>query len=282
MEIERKWLTQGWPQGAEPDHVLQMDQGYIALRPTVRIRREAEGACVRHVLCFKGQADAEGLARDEIETEISPELFARLAQFIGRPLIRKEQRRYRLEDGLILEDDYNGELRYTARPIPALQGSGRERVVYLGSFSKLLLPSVRISYMVLPPSLLTRYAPRARAYNQTSSKVEQLALADYIREGQLERHLRRMRKLYLLKSRQLQESIRKELGKTVPMALLETALAVVIQVPGARDIAERAAQKGIRVFPVGEDLLRLGFAGIPLDRISRGMEELARVMADRP
>ena len=103
MEIERKWLTQGWPQGAEPDHVLQMDQGYIALRPTVRIRREAEGTCVRHVLCFKGQADAEGLARDEIETEISPELFARLAQFIGRPLIRKEQRRYRLEDGLILE-----------------------------------------------------------------------------------------------------------------------------------------------------------------------------------
>ena len=124
--------------------------------------------------------------------------------------------------------------------------------MYLGSFSKLLLPSVRISYMVLPPSLLTRYAPRARAYNQTSSKVEQLALADYIREGQLERHLRRMRKLYLLKSRQLQESIRKELGKTVPMALLETALAVVIQVPGARDIAERAAQKGIRVFPVGK------------------------------
>ena len=62
----------------------------------------------------------------------------------------------------------------------------------------------------------------------------------------------------------------------------ETALAVVIQGPGARDIAERAAQKGIRVFPVGEDLLRLGFAGIPLDRISRGMEELARVMADRP
>ena len=232
--------------------------------------------------------DQEGLDLSALEKSGVKQVMVSPSAPTGQATAMPPSRRFALlqwageQDGLILEDDYNGELRYTARPIPALQGSGRERVVYLGSFSKLLLPSVRISYMVLPPSLLTRYAPRARAYNQTSSKVEQLVLADYIREGQLERHLRRMRKLYLLKSRQLQESIRKELGKTVPMALLETALAVVIQVSGARDIAERAAQKGIRVFPVGEDLLRLGFAGIPLDRISRGMEELARVMADRP
>ena len=202
--------------------------------------------------------DQEGLDLSALEESGVKQVMVSPSAPTGQATAMPPSRRFALlqwageQDGLILEDDYNGELRYTARPIPALQGSGRERVVYLGSFSKLLLPSVRISYMVLPPSLLTRYAPRARAYNQTSSKVEQLALADYIREGQLERHLRRMRKLYLLKSRQLQESIRKELGKTVPMALLETALAVVIQVPGARDIAERAAQKGIRVFPVGK------------------------------
>ena len=67
MEIERKWLVAGWPEGAVPSHTYRMDQGYIALSPTVRIRREAEGCVVRHVLCFKGKADAAGLAREEIE-----------------------------------------------------------------------------------------------------------------------------------------------------------------------------------------------------------------------
>ena len=74
MEIERKWLVAGWPEGAVPSHTYRMDQGYIALSPTVRIRREAEGGVVRHVLCFKGKADAAGLAREEIETEILPRL----------------------------------------------------------------------------------------------------------------------------------------------------------------------------------------------------------------
>ena len=103
MEIERKWLVAGWPEGAVPSHTYRMDQGYIALSPTVRIRREAEGETVRHVLCFKGKADAAGLAREEIETEIAPDLFSRLEGLIGLPLIRKEQRRYPLEGGLVLE-----------------------------------------------------------------------------------------------------------------------------------------------------------------------------------
>ena len=102
MEIERKWLVAGWPEGAVPSHTYRMDQGYIALSPTVRIRREAEGGVVRHVLCFKGKADAAGLAREEIETEIAPDLFSRLEGLIGLPLIRKEQRRYPLEGGLVL------------------------------------------------------------------------------------------------------------------------------------------------------------------------------------
>ena len=103
MEIERKWRTSGWPEGVVPSRVLEMEQGYLALRPTVRIRREAEGEAVRYVLCFKGKADRQGLAREEIELEITPELFERLKALIGRPLIAKEQRRYALADGLELE-----------------------------------------------------------------------------------------------------------------------------------------------------------------------------------
>ena len=128
MEIERKWMVPGWPEGAVPTRVFQMDQGYIALRPTVRIRREAEGTAVRHVLCFKGKADPQGLAREEIETDVAPELFDRLSRFIGKPLIRKEQRRYALDQGLTLEVNQvdagqPGEFFYAEVEFPTLEAA---------------------------------------------------------------------------------------------------------------------------------------------------------------
>lgn len=103
MEIERKWLTDGWPQGLEEQRRILMRQGYITTRPTVRIRSEASGDVTKYVLCFKGAAGPDGLAREEIETNIDPELFAKLEAFVGRPLIEKEQRRYALHGGLTLE-----------------------------------------------------------------------------------------------------------------------------------------------------------------------------------
>ena len=103
MEIERKWLTDGWPQGVEEQRRILMRQGYITTRPTVRIRSEASGDVTEYVLCFKGAAGPDGLAREEIETNIDLELFAKLEAFVGRPLIEKEQRRYALPGGLTLE-----------------------------------------------------------------------------------------------------------------------------------------------------------------------------------
>ena len=85
MEIERKWLTFGWPEGLKAAAVIRMEQGYIATRPTVRIRLEERGEQVRRVLCFKGKAGPDGLAREEIETDVTPELFQRLERLIGRP-----------------------------------------------------------------------------------------------------------------------------------------------------------------------------------------------------
>ena len=102
MEIERKCLVKGWPEGLCPEHIYTMEQGYLALHPTtVRIRRETErGGITAYILCFKGKG---GLVREEIEVSIDETLFERLRVLIGLPLIRKERRDYLLPDGRTLE-----------------------------------------------------------------------------------------------------------------------------------------------------------------------------------
>ncbi len=165
----------------------------------------------------------------------------------------------------IIEDDYNGELRYTARSVPAFQPKSPERTVYIGSFSKLLLPSVRIAYMVLPDPLLEVFRQRRALYNQTCGKVEQLALAAYIEAGFLERHLRRLRKLYAAKSRAFLEALETVFGKT-QVTLYESSVTAEVRLPeGVRASALCAAalKEGVRVLPgKGEETVRLCFAGI--------------------
>ena len=104
MEIERKWMVNGWPDGLPLLETYRMDQGYISVHPTVRIRREAlEGGETSLVLCFKGAPGPDGLSRQEIETKIEEKLFDQLEELIGKPLIKKERRTYLLPDGLHLE-----------------------------------------------------------------------------------------------------------------------------------------------------------------------------------
>ncbi len=104
MEIERKWMVNGWPPealGLELLYEQSMRQGYISVRPTVRIREEAKkGADTEYVLCFKSGV---GLVRKEIEMNIPVEKFRELEDLIGLPLIPKTRRTYALPDGLHLE-----------------------------------------------------------------------------------------------------------------------------------------------------------------------------------
>ena len=98
MEIERKWMVTGWPEGLPMEEEFAMRQGYI----TVRIREEAlTGGSTDYILCFKS---AGGLAREEIERSIDKDLFVQLEEkIIGKPLIKKVRRSYRLPDGAVLE-----------------------------------------------------------------------------------------------------------------------------------------------------------------------------------
>lgn len=207
----------------------------------------------------------------------------------GRPL--KMDRRVELikwakdTNSVIIEDDYNGELRYTSHPIPALQGTDSERVVYIGSFSKLLLPSVRIGYMVLPTDLLDIYNRRAGAYNQTASKVEQLALAEYIKSGGLERKLRRLRKLYRAKSEVLISSLKKHFGNSIKITLQETSLCVNAELESKLSqerFFTEAAAKSIRLgaYKSNKDGyvgFKLGFGGIPIEDIEAAVKLLKEI-----
>ena len=100
MEIERRWLVNGWPE-LEHAAVIQMDQGYFTTHPAVRVRREArQGGPCQYIVCFKGKG---GLVREEIELPVTVEQYQALAGMLTGPMIQKEQRRYSLPGGLTLE-----------------------------------------------------------------------------------------------------------------------------------------------------------------------------------
>lgn len=101
------------------------------------------------------------------------------------------------EGRYIIEDDYDSEFRFTLRPIPTLQSIDRAgRVIYVNTFSRTLAPSLRISYMVLPPRLLERYEQTMSFYSCTVSSFEQYTLARFISEGYFERHINKMKNYY--------------------------------------------------------------------------------------
>ena len=133
----------------------------------------------------------------------------------------------RKNNKLIIEDDYGSEFRYFNRPTPSLQGlDGGENVVYLGTFSKLLLPSIRISFMILPKGLTEAYMKKKDVYNQTVSKADQIALCSYIRDGHLNSQIRKSRKIYAQKSKILVDLLTEKFGEDVTILRTNSPLYV--------------------------------------------------------
>ncbi len=184
---------------------------------------------------------------------------------------------------IIIEDDYNGELRYSTHPMPCVQNYDTENTVYLGSFSKILLPSVRISYMVLPDRLLKEYNTIKHLSNQTASKTEQIALAKYISNGKLDIHLRKARRIYLEKSKIILDSIERFFSDSAEIIFNETSLYVSLKFSNTNissDIISKLESNSIRIMQFNEDenIVILSFSGINDNKISDGIKLLSNII----
>lgn len=158
---------------------------------------------------------------------------------------------------LIIEDDYGSEFRYFNRPTPSLQSlDGGENVVYLGTFSKLLLPSIRISFMILPQSLIGEYQKKKHLYNQTVSKADQIALCSYIRDGHLNSQIRKSRKLYMQKSKILTDLLVENFHEDVKILKTNSPLYVRCRFNkkcSAKELCKEAEKNGILLISANSD-----------------------------
>lgn len=133
------------------------------------------------------------------------------------------------KNAYIIEDDYDSLLRYEGYPVPALQGlSEGEQVIYVGSFSKLLIPAIRISFMILPEPLINQFDRVLKRYSQSVSKIEQLALVNFMMEGSFEKHIRKIRKIYGKKNQRLKEAFKRHEHELVTLVGSDSGLHVTL------------------------------------------------------
>ena len=181
------------------------------------------------------------------------------------------------EDRFIVEDDYDSEFRYASRPIPAMQSlDDGGKVIYVGTFSRSIAPSIRVAYLVLPRRLLPVYEQRLGFAASTVSRFEQQTLAAFLDRGLYARHLRRAANLYRKKQQLLLEELEKMEGVTVSGA--QAGLHFLLTIPGKSEqwLVERARAAGVPVRGLSgycrectcpESTLVLGFAGLKLEEI---------------
>lgn len=193
---------------------------------------------------------------------------------------------------LVIEDDYDSEFRHDGAPLPAMQGLAPDApVVYLGTFSKTMFPSLRIGFVVVPPWLAESFA-QMRAQSSARGRVaEQLALAEFLRSGQFALHLRRMRRLYRQRRDALVAALERHLGSvaTVHGGSAGMHLALRFTLPELDDhaISAQALEHGVVAEPLsGKDTqgvsgwrgLMLGYAQVPAERMEGLVKQLAAIL----
>jgi GntR family transcriptional regulator/MocR family aminotransferase len=189
----------------------------------------------------------------------------------------------------ILEDDYDGEYRYEERPLQALQGmDGSGRVIYMGTFGKVLFPSLRLGYVVLPAPLVGPFVAARAAEGGAPPLLDQLVLTDFLRDEHFARHLRRMRLVYRERRDALVDALTRRCAAhlTPGPAGAGIHLAAMLRRGNDRLVAKRAAERGLTAFAVSEFAIEprtpgglvLGFAGWSPARLRGAVDLLASVL----
>ena len=189
----------------------------------------------------------------------------------------------------IFEDDYDSEFRYASRPLPALQGLDRAGcVLYAGTFSKVTFPSMRLGYLVVPPSLVDAFGAARHFADFHSPFLEQAVMTDFIVEGHFERHIRRMRAIYHERQVLLVNLARERLGGLLDVRPADAGMTVVGWLGGGLDdvaTARAAERAGLHVLPISPLAVRplppallLGYAGVRDDEIREGVNRLGIVL----
>jgi GntR family transcriptional regulator/MocR family aminotransferase len=191
----------------------------------------------------------------------------------------------------IIEDDYDGELRYDGRPLSALQGLDKDgRVIYLGTFSKVLFPALRMGYVVLPSSLVKPFVQAKRLVDRGAPTLTQAAISDFINEGHFERHLRHLRIAYGKRRDILIQALNTHLPDSITYSETPAGLHVMLFLPkGVEETAviHQASQAGVGVYPGARYHLQqpappsilLGFSGLAEADIEEGVRRLAKIIA---
>jgi len=192
----------------------------------------------------------------------------------------------------IIEDDYDSEFRYKGKPIPALQGIDRSgRVIYLGTFSKSIASSIRVSYMVLPEHLLERYQECCGFYACTVPNLMQQAICQFMQEGYFEKNLNRMRAIYKSKHDYMLAELKKYSWVREIMGE-NSGLHLLVEVDtdcSEQDVIEACAEQQIRVYGLSEyyisqnpkreyPILLLGYGGLTEGQIADGLQMIDAIL----
>ncbi|MDW9250687.1 aminotransferase class I and II family protein [Burkholderia thailandensis] len=191
----------------------------------------------------------------------------------------------------IIEDDYDSEFRYGSRPLASLQGlDDAGRVIYVGSLGKMLFPSLRLGYMVVPEHLVETFRTGLSELYREGQLMQQAVLAEFIMDGYLTSHVRRMRALYGERRQLLIDAIHARFGDALPVMGDEAGLHLVIGLPNGCDdraITQTAFDAGVIVRPLttyynqadtARDGLLLGYACVPNERIAPAFDTLAQTI----
>lgn len=263
-------------------HIAVENPGYMPVNNIFRDR----GFAITPV-----KVGSKGIAIDKLPSNIRSAVYVSPSNQVPTGAVMPVGKRYELlewavkNDSIIMEDDYDSELRYFGKPIPALQGlDSKEKVVYLGSFSTTLFSSIKISYMVLPPAMTEIFQSIRTDYIQTCSKMEQLTLALFMEKGFYQTNIKKLRTLY---SQKLQTVLRCLTTDFTKPTNTSSGINVIIRVKtgrkSAEDLCADARALGINAIPTAaytgkrddtSTSLILYYNQIPLAEIPRAMDLL--------